>query len=163
MLEEIGVRRRRGLQRIRWLDGITNSVDMSLCKTPWISDGQGGLACCDSWVAKSDTTKGLNWTEPIWRSFRSLFHWMSFIPYYLFLLLWDFNDASLRSCLLSHKSFRFCSYIFSSLFFFSWELHWFIPTFPDSILCHLQCITESIQCIICSIMFLGSITSVSFF
>ena len=32
ILGEIGGRRRRGRQRMRWLYGITNSVDMSLCK-----------------------------------------------------------------------------------------------------------------------------------
>ena len=32
--------------------------------TPGVGDGQGGLACCDSWGHKeSDTTKWLNWTE----------------------------------------------------------------------------------------------------
>ena len=57
MLGGIGGRRRRGQQRMRWLDGITNSMDMGL----GVGDGQGGLACCDSWGHKeSDTTERLN-------------------------------------------------------------------------------------------------------
>ena len=33
--------------------------------TPGVGDGQGGLACCDSWGRKeSDMTERLNWTEP---------------------------------------------------------------------------------------------------
>ena len=36
--------------------------------TPGVGDGQGGLACCDSWGHKeSDTTEQLNWTELDWR------------------------------------------------------------------------------------------------
>ena len=35
--------------------------------TPGVGDGQGGLACCDSWGRKeSDTTEQLNWTELKW-------------------------------------------------------------------------------------------------
>ena len=42
----------------RWLDGRKSEW------TPGIGDGQGGLACCDSWGRKeSDTTERLNWTE----------------------------------------------------------------------------------------------------
>ena len=53
MLGGIGGRRRRGQQRMRWLDGITNSMDMG--------DGQGGLVCWDSWGRKeSDMTERLN-------------------------------------------------------------------------------------------------------
>ena len=55
----IGGRRRRGRQRMRWLDGITDSMDVSLSKLLLgVGDGQGGLACCDSWGCKeSDTTE----------------------------------------------------------------------------------------------------------
>ena len=51
-------RRKSGRQRMRWLDSITDSMDVSLSETPGVDDGQGGLACCDSWGRKeSDTTE----------------------------------------------------------------------------------------------------------
>ena len=60
-LGEIGGRRRRGRQRMRWLDGITDSMDMSLSKLGGVGDGQGSLMCCSPWGRKeSDTTEQLN-------------------------------------------------------------------------------------------------------
>ena len=42
----------------------TFSICLGLWWTPGVGDGQGGLACCDSWGCKeSDTTERLNWTE----------------------------------------------------------------------------------------------------
>ena len=61
MLGRIGGRRRRGQHRMRWLDGITDSMDVSLSEHRVFGDGQGGLACCNSWGRKeSDTTERLN-------------------------------------------------------------------------------------------------------
>ena len=60
MLGKIEGGRRRGRQRMGWLDGITDSMDVSLSELG-VGDGQGGLVYCDSWGRKeSDTTERLN-------------------------------------------------------------------------------------------------------
>ena len=61
MLGKIGGRRRRGRQRMRWLDGITDSMNVGFGWAPGVGDGQGGPVCCGSWGCKeSDTTEWLN-------------------------------------------------------------------------------------------------------
>ena len=62
MLGKIEGGRRRGQQRMRWLDGITNSMDMSLSELQEMV--KGSLACFGPWNRKeSDMTERLNWTE----------------------------------------------------------------------------------------------------
>ena len=57
MLGKIEGMRRRGLQRMRWLDGITDSMDMSLSELREMVK-EGGLVCCSPWGHKElDTTE----------------------------------------------------------------------------------------------------------
>jgi len=61
MLGKIEGRKRRGRQRMRWLDGITCSTEHEFKQALGVADGQGSLVYCGPWGCKeSDTAEQLN-------------------------------------------------------------------------------------------------------
>ena len=106
-----------------WLDG--HEFEW----TPGVGDGQGGLACCDSWGRKeSDTIERLIWSDLIWcfiwllLNYFSLrfrfginsFHWFSSLHIWSFLLLFSSYDKPANESLISVTIFSDLVCLFNS-------------------------------------------------
>ena len=76
-----------------WLDG------HEFGWTPGVGDGQGGLACCNSWDRKeSDTTEWLNWTELNWKICEQVFEYFFSVLLDIYLII-ELLDYMIIPCI----------------------------------------------------------------
>ena len=95
-----------------WLDGRESQW------TPGVDDGQGGLACCNSWGRReSDTTERVNWTEVNWYNL-TLWDLIQLFPLYPF--CHNLSSIGHHLCFL-RESQQLSSYLLGLLYIYSFS------------------------------------------
>ena len=143
MLGKIEGRRRRVRQRMRWLDGIVDSMDMSLRQARGDGEGQGSLVCCSPWSWK---VHGLNWATEQQYSFGNFeMLWTIFLverEIILLIISKETGEGKVRKLVMEESITQWHTKLLND----TWN--YTMPQNTSTRMWHLLFPTERIQCMV---------------